>query len=357
MRVLVKANGGKFDALNHGIAHARGEIVVCIDGDSIIERDALRYLVAHFDDPSVGAVAGNVRVANRATIWSGLQALEYVVGLGLAKRAQSAGGAVTIVPGPAGAFRKTALAEVNAYDGDTFAEDFDLTMKLLEAGWHVVYEPRAIVLTEAPERTLDLLRQRYRWTRGSLQVLPRAAHLPGRMPWPLVPRVRSARPAAVACRRAAPLHRRRPGARPARARPLLVAATALPRLRYGALLRLRGRRSAASCAPRAVLPRVLSHRARRGAALRCLRRARAGANELGQARTPRSARAGELTMQSIFIFLSNLVLFLSLATLVFAIGACITMVLKRRQPQRRKREAPPADAAQLLRRYVPPDPD
>jgi len=62
-------------------------------------------------------------------------------------------------------------------------------------------------------------------------------------------------------------------------------------------------------------------------------------------------------MQSIFIFLSNLVLFLSLATLVFAIGACITMVLKRRQPQRRKREAPPADAAQLLRRYVPPDPD
>jgi poly-beta-1,6 N-acetyl-D-glucosamine synthase len=171
IRVLVKANGGKFDALNHGIAQARGEIVVCIDGDSIVARDALRYLVAHFDDPNVGAVAGNVRVVNRATIWSGLQALEYVVGLGLAKRAQSAAGAVAIVPGPLGAFRKSALADVNAYDGDTFAEDFDLTMKLLALGWHVVYEPRAVVLTEAPERTLDLLRQRYRWTRGSLQVL------------------------------------------------------------------------------------------------------------------------------------------------------------------------------------------
>lgn len=171
IRVLVKANGGKFDALNHGIAQARGEIIVCIDGDSIVERDALRYLVAHFDDPNIGAVAGNVRVANRATIWSGLQALEYVVGLGLAKRAQSAGSVVAIVPGPLGAFRKGALADVNAYDGDTFAEDFDLTMKLLGMGWHVVYEPRAMVLTEAPERTLDLLRQRYRWTRGSLQVL------------------------------------------------------------------------------------------------------------------------------------------------------------------------------------------
>ncbi|MBV9191795.1 MAG: hypothetical protein JO292_04520 [Betaproteobacteria bacterium] len=63
-------------------------------------------------------------------------------------------------------------------------------------------------------------------------------------------------------------------------------------------------------------------------------------------------------MDSIFIFLSNLVLFLSLATLVFAVGASVAMMLKRRQPQRRKREAvPPPDAAQLLRRYVPPEPD
>jgi hypothetical protein len=62
-------------------------------------------------------------------------------------------------------------------------------------------------------------------------------------------------------------------------------------------------------------------------------------------------------MESVFIFLSNLVLFLSLATLVFAVGACIAMAFKRRQPQRRKRETAPSDAAQLLRRYVPPDPD
>lgn len=171
IRVLAKPNGGKFDALNHGIARARGEIVVCIDGDSLVDREVLKHLVVHFEDATVGAVAGNVRVVNRATIWSGLQALEYVVGLGLLKRAQGAGGAVTIVPGPLGAFRKRALAKLNGYDGDTFAEDFDLTAKLLGAGWHVHYEPRALVLTEAPERTLELLRQRYRWTRGSLQVL------------------------------------------------------------------------------------------------------------------------------------------------------------------------------------------
>jgi len=80
------------------------------------------------------------------------------------------------VPGPLGAFRRSALSQVNGYDGDSFAEDFDLTMKLLGAGWHIVYEPRAVVITEAPERTLELLRQRYRWTRGTLQVLRKRAH-------------------------------------------------------------------------------------------------------------------------------------------------------------------------------------
>lgn len=179
-RVLTKSNGGKFDALNHGIARARGEIVVCIDGDSQLHPDALRHCAAHFEDPRVGAVAGNVRVANRGTGWSLLQALEYIVGYGLAKRAQSLARAVTIVPGPLGAFRKSALAQVKGYDGDSFAEDFDLTIKLLGAGWHIVYEPRAIVYTEAPERTLELLRQRYRWTRGSLQVLRKRAHWLGR---------------------------------------------------------------------------------------------------------------------------------------------------------------------------------
>jgi len=60
-------------------------------------------------------------------------------------------------------------------------------------------------------------------------------------------------------------------------------------------------------------------------------------------------------MDSIFLFLSNLVLFLSLSTLVFAVAACIAMALKRRQPQRRRRDAPQAETAQVLRRYVPPD--
>src|SRR4051812_39574788 len=130
-RVLAKPNGGKFDALNYGIAHARGEFVVCIDGDSLLDPQALKHCIARFADPRVGAVAGNVRVANRGTPWSAMQALEYIAGYGLAKRAQSAAGVVSIVPGPLGAFRKSALEAVRGYDGDSYAEDFDVTIKLL----------------------------------------------------------------------------------------------------------------------------------------------------------------------------------------------------------------------------------
>jgi poly-beta-1,6-N-acetyl-D-glucosamine synthase len=170
VRVLSKPNGGKADALNHGLAHAHGEIVVCVDGDGVVDSQALTHLVRHFSDPNVGAVAGNVRVANYKGFWSGMQALEYVQGYGLLKRAQNAAHVVLVVPGPLGAFRKQAIANVGAYESDTFAEDYDLTVKLLGAGWHVLYEPAAQVFTEAPESLADLIKQRYRWTRGSLQV-------------------------------------------------------------------------------------------------------------------------------------------------------------------------------------------
>lgn len=171
VRVIRKANGGKSSALNAGIAEARGQFVLCMDGDSTLGRETLRAAVRHFDNPSVGAVAGNVKVANRTTLLARLQALEYVEGLNMVRKAQGFFRAVNIVPGPIGVFRKRALESVGGYDSDTFAEDCDLTMKLLIQRWQVVYEGRAIAYTEAPERLLDLLKQRYRWTRGILQAM------------------------------------------------------------------------------------------------------------------------------------------------------------------------------------------
>lgn len=169
VRVVTKRNGGKADALNTGMTHARGEFVLNMDGDGKLSKNTLRACIRHFEDPSIGAVAGNVKVINRENIWTRIQALEYVEGLAMARKAQSFGRSVNIIPGPLGIFRKRVLQEVGGYDHDTFAEDCDLTLKMLMRGWHIAYEPTAIAWVESPSRLLDLLKQRYRWTRGILQ--------------------------------------------------------------------------------------------------------------------------------------------------------------------------------------------
>ncbi len=169
VRVVTKRNGGKAEALNTGMTLARGEFVLNMDGDTKLTSNTLRACVRHFDNPMVGAVAGNVKVLNRDSMWSRIQALEYVEGLAMARKAQSYMRAVNIIPGPLGMFRKSVLQQVGGYDTDTFAEDCDLTLKMLMQGWHIAYEPNAIAWVETPSRLLDLLKQRYRWTRGILQ--------------------------------------------------------------------------------------------------------------------------------------------------------------------------------------------
>ena len=182
VRVISKANGGKAAALNTGISLARSSYIACMDGDARLDRGSIRAAMRHFADPRVGAVAGNVKVVNRVNLWTRLQALEYIEGLNMARRAQGFVRAVNIIPGPIGVFRRDVLAEVGGYSTDTFAEDADLTLKVLTAGWQIVYEERAVARTEAPEQLLDLIKQRYRWTRGILQALRKRAG------WLVVPR-------------------------------------------------------------------------------------------------------------------------------------------------------------------------
>ena len=176
VRVITKRNAGKAEALNTGMSVARGEFVLNMDGDSKLSSNTLRACVRHFDDPSIGAVAGNVKVINRENIWSKIQALEYVEGLAMARKAQSFMRAVNIIPGPLGMFRKSVLKQVGGYDHDTFAEDCDLTLKMLMRGWHIAYEPTAIAWVETPTGLLNLLKQRYRWTRGILQATNKHSH-------------------------------------------------------------------------------------------------------------------------------------------------------------------------------------
>jgi len=171
VQLINKANSGKAKALNAGIQYSQAEFVLCMDGDSILSPVTLKNAIRHFADENVGAVAGNVKIQNRKKWLTDLQALEYVEGLNLARSAQGHIRMVNIIPGPIGIFRKEALREAGFYSSDTFAEDTDITLKILSLGWKIEYEPSSWALTEAPVTVHQLLKQRYRWTRGILQAI------------------------------------------------------------------------------------------------------------------------------------------------------------------------------------------
>lgn len=176
LKVLSKPNGGKSRALNFGIEKARGSLICCVDADSKLDPVAIELLVQHFRDPQIAAVAGSVSVVNTNSFLTKLQSLEYIQGLNMVKNGQAFLKLVNIIPGPLGMFRKEAIQQVGYYSHDTFAEDCDLTLALLAQGYKIDFEPDAMAHTEAPEDLLDLLKQRYRWTRGILQAIKKKKH-------------------------------------------------------------------------------------------------------------------------------------------------------------------------------------
>ena len=137
VRLMSFENGGKAKALNRGLAEAQGEIIVALDADTLFPGDTIGQLVRWFADPRVGAVAGNAVVGNRLNLVTRWQALEYVTAQNLERRALAALGAVTVVPGAVGAWRRAALEQLGGYPHDTLAEDQDLTLACQQAGWRV----------------------------------------------------------------------------------------------------------------------------------------------------------------------------------------------------------------------------
>ena len=171
LRVVSQSNGGKPAALNRALAEVRSDVVVTFDADTVVLPDTVGTLVRHFADPRVGAVAGVVKVGNRRGVLTRWQSLEYLTAIGLDRSAQSLLGAIMIVPGACAAWRRAAVLEVGGFDKRTLAEDCDLTLSLQRARWRVTQELDAVAYTEVPQSTRSLVRQRFRWTFGSLQAI------------------------------------------------------------------------------------------------------------------------------------------------------------------------------------------
>lgn len=187
--VHLARNQGKALALQAGALLARHELLLCIDGDALLDPHAAAWMVRHFlRDPRLGAVTGNPRIRNRTTLLGRLQVGEFSMIVGLIKRAQSQLGGLFCVSGVIGCFRRTALHELGYWNPSRLTEDIDITWRLQRAGWRVRYEPHALVWILMPETLRGLWRQRRRWADGGLEVL--AANLDllvQRRQWSLLP--------------------------------------------------------------------------------------------------------------------------------------------------------------------------
>jgi cellulose synthase/poly-beta-1,6-N-acetylglucosamine synthase-like glycosyltransferase/peptidoglycan/xylan/chitin deacetylase (PgdA/CDA1 family)/spore germination protein YaaH len=171
IQVLSMPNGGKAAALNYALDRITEEVYVGIDADTVIAADAIARLIPHFEDPRIGAMAGNAKVGNRVNLWTRWQALEYITSQNFERRALDLFHVVTVVPGAIGAWRTAPVKAAGGYPLNTVAEDADLTMNLLEQGFQVNYEDRALAYTEAPIDAKGLMRQRFRWSFGTLQAV------------------------------------------------------------------------------------------------------------------------------------------------------------------------------------------
>lgn len=168
--IIQQENGGKASALNNAIAQTNADIIVTLDGDTLFSQKTIMELVCCFDDPEVGAVAGNIKVGNKINLLTKMQSVEYITSQNLERRAFKVLNAITVIPGSVGAWRRSLVVEADGFTTDTLAEDADLTLKLRRLGCKIVYADKATAFTEAPDTIKSFLQQRYRWMYGTFQV-------------------------------------------------------------------------------------------------------------------------------------------------------------------------------------------
>jgi cellulose synthase/poly-beta-1,6-N-acetylglucosamine synthase-like glycosyltransferase len=170
IKIMDEPKKGKAIAINTGIRNSTGEIIIILDADTIVSLESFRNIVQPFyNNPKMGAVTGNVKILNPNNFHTKIQVLEYALASQIAKAAFATQGAVTVVSGAFGAFRRSVVDECSPFSNDTLTEDLDATMTILKKGYSATIQDLAIAHTEAPTSLPDLIKQRTRWYRGLFQ--------------------------------------------------------------------------------------------------------------------------------------------------------------------------------------------
>lgn len=170
--VSLRSNRGKGSALNMGALVSRGEYLVSIDADAILDPRALGYFVWHFlKSQRVGAVTGNPRIRNRTSLLGKIQVGEFSSVVNMIKSTQRIVGKIYTVSGVIAAFRKKALLSAGFWSNNMVTEDVDISWKLQLKFWDIRYEHRALCWVLMPETIKGIFKQRIRWTQGGSEVL------------------------------------------------------------------------------------------------------------------------------------------------------------------------------------------
>ncbi|WOH37732.1 glycosyltransferase family 2 protein [Thalassotalea fonticola] len=168
IKYLQLNNGGKARALNKALKLASNDIIMTIDGDCLMDKNAISNTVKRFNCDKVGAVAGNVIVGNKSKAIEVIQQLEYLCGFFL-RRADSVFNSVFIIGGAAAAYRRNVLLEVGDFCTDIVTEDIEMSTRILAAGYNTRYAANAVTYTEGPSTWRSLCAQRLRWKFGRFQ--------------------------------------------------------------------------------------------------------------------------------------------------------------------------------------------
>ena len=180
--VIDKKNGGKSTALNMGILLSDAEYTLNVDADTLLHKRAisrtLRKKNVDADAVScmVGITNGNPfddKLLNHPQIpkmWLvRRQWLEYLSSFILWRAGNNKHNSITVIPGAYGFIKREALLKVGGYGKKYLAEDGELTLRLLKAGYKIQFLAEFLAWTEVPETVASLQKQRLRWYRGTLQ--------------------------------------------------------------------------------------------------------------------------------------------------------------------------------------------
>ncbi len=165
VKVFYVGNIGKGGAVNHGLKFTTSEFVGALDADCYCEKNALKRMVAFFENPQVMAVTPSIQVSDAKTILQRLQKIEFMIGVFLRKMFGFLG-SIHITPGPFTIYRKTFFDKYGGYDESTITEDIEIALRIQHKNYVIENAVDSLVYTSGVKKFWPLFNQRIRWYRG-----------------------------------------------------------------------------------------------------------------------------------------------------------------------------------------------